>query len=281
MTNGAKRVISACVEVPLLLVLVFLLPQAHYLGFGLFVLITTVLGAKELENMCAISALGTKSVLPYYAGGLLIVCEYLCNAFSISTTFTVYLLIFLIFLSLVIEMLQAGETEFQNSIARFAVSVLLLSYPYLYSTFFIKITALTNASYLLLAFFIFVFSSDTGAYIFGSLFGKNNRGIVKVSPNKSVVGFIAALVIPAGEGVLASFLIKSLNITWYVGLLLGFFTSFAGICGDLIESTFKRSAHLKDSGTIIPGRGGMMDSIDSLMTAVPVFYFIIKLAEFI
>ncbi len=281
MKSTAKRVITACIEVPLLVILVFALPQLNYLGFSLFILITAVLGARELENMFRISETNSSSALPYWAGGLLIICEYLCNVTGISTMATIYVFTFLVFLSLVLEMLQGSQNNFKTSITRFGVSVLLLAYPYFYSTFFIKLTTLPNCQILLFAFYMFVFSSATAAYLFGSLFGKNNRGVVKVSPNKSVAGFIAALAIPAIEGILLAVFIEGYHMAWYEGLLLGFFTSFAGICGDLIESTFKRAAGIKDSGTIIPGRGGMMDSIDSLVTAAPVFYFIIKLAEYI
>jgi phosphatidate cytidylyltransferase len=107
------------------------------------------------------------------------------------------------------------------------------------------------------------------------LFGKRNRGIVPASPNKSIAGFIGGYAGSIGAGIVAKMLFPDVFAGSVMKMVfLGFMTASAAIVGDIIESIFKRSAGIKDSGNIIPGRGGVLDSIDSILLAAPVFYII-------
>ena len=102
---------------------------------------------------------------------------------------------------------------------------------------------------------------------------KGNRGFVPASPNKSIVGFIGGLIAATAAGWLAFELFPSAFGKSLGGsLLTGLCTGLAAIVGDLIESIFKRSAEVKDSGALILGRGGILDSVDSILFAAPVFY---------
>ncbi len=127
--------------------------------------------------------------------------------------------------------------------------------------------------------FLLVFGNDTFAYIFGMLLGKKSRNILSVSPNKSLVGFIGGGVMTIVLSLLWTQLFPSLKalIAPYQALLLGLIVAIAGNLGDLIESVFKRGANVKDSGTIILGRGGLLDSIDSLLAVTPLFYLFLRL----
>ena len=124
-----------------------------------------------------------------------------------------------------------------------------------------------------------VFFCDSFAWFFGVLFGKNNKGLIKASPNKSIAGFCGGIFGSVLSGVMCWYLWndlftgtseKTVNIWVLAGL--GFVMSFCSILGDLVESVFKRSADCKDSGSIIPGRGGVLDSIDSIVFTAPVFF---------
>ena len=107
----------------------------------------------------------------------------------------------------------------------------------------------------------------------GILFGKSTRGFVAASPNKSLVGFIGGIAGSVASGCLFKYFFSEIITISYPRLIiLGIITSLAAIIGDLIESVFKRSCNVKDSGTLIPGRGGVLDSIDSLLIAAPIFY---------
>jgi phosphatidate cytidylyltransferase len=131
-----------------------------------------------------------------------------------------------------------------------------------------------NANYstfLLLLYFLLVFGNDTFAYIFGMAFGKNNRGVLKVSPNKSIAGFIGGTVVTTILSV-AYCMFIDIGLGIVQSVVLGVVISFSANVGDLVESAFKRAAEVKDSGHIVPGRGGFLDSIDSLLASAPVFW---------
>lgn len=123
-----------------------------------------------------------------------------------------------------------------------------------------------------LSVFIFLWTNDTGAYCTGSLFGKHKL-FPRVSPAKSwegsVGGGVLVLVVAAVIGYLANngADAHTLNIYQWVGL--GLTVCVFGTWGDLVESLFKRTLGIKDSGNILPGHGGMLDRFDSSLMAIP------------
>jgi phosphatidate cytidylyltransferase len=129
----------------------------------------------------------------------------------------------------------------------------------------------------ILVFLLMVFANDSLAWAAGMLFGKGNRGIIAASPNKSIAGFIGGLIAAVLAGIGGAYFLPGAFVSRYLhpvfaGGLLGFLTGAAGSLGDLAESALKRSSGIKDSGALIPGRGGVLDSIDSVALAAPVFY---------
>ena len=171
--------------------------------------------------------------------------------------------------------------ESKNLIAvldRIASSVFAVIYPGFFLAFGVRMTTWSEASYVFLFFLCLVFTNDTVAYVFGKLLGKK-LGLV-ISPKKSVVGFIAGLVGSIGMAFLFFRLTPWLfdnSILWI--LLFGLSIGVTAILGDLVESALKRSAGVKDSGIIMMGRGGMMDSLDSIVLSVPLFYFLFPLIQ--
>jgi phosphatidate cytidylyltransferase len=126
-------------------------------------------------------------------------------------------------------------------------------------------------NYLLpLSIFIFLWVNDTGAYCSGSLFGKHKL-FPRVSPGKSWEGSIggAILVVVAAAiiGYLTADDANSISIPIWIGL--GLVVVVFGTLGDLVESLFKRTLGIKDSGNILPGHGGMLDRFDSSLIAIP------------
>ena len=123
-------------------------------------------------------------------------------------------------------------------------------------------------------FFLMVCMCDSVAWFFGVLLGKNNKGIIKASPNKSVAGFFGGFAGTMLTGAIAHFVFPGVFTGSLAKILvLSFFIAFVAIIGDLVESVIKRSVEIKDSGTLIPGRGGVLDSIDSILFVAPVYYF--------
>lgn len=123
-----------------------------------------------------------------------------------------------------------------------------------------------------LSVFIFLWTNDTGAYCTGSLFGKHKL-FPRVSPAKSwegsVGGGVLVLVVAAVIGYLANNGADAHTLNIYQWMGLGLTVCVFGTWGDLVESLFKRTLGIKDSGNILPGHGGMLDRFDSSLMAIP------------
>ena len=128
------------------------------------------------------------------------------------------------------------------------------------------------AKMLITGIFLIIWMNDSFAYLIGKQFGKNKL-YPSVSPKKTVEGAIGGLVF----GLLAAVLIAQIDplLSLYQWLLLATVVVITGNLGDLLESKFKRVAGVKDSGAILPGHGGMLDRLDSLIFAAPFAYLLI------
>ena len=120
-----------------------------------------------------------------------------------------------------------------------------------------------------LAVFLFLWSSDSGAYCVGSLLGKKipYRLFPSISPNKSWIGSIGGTLLAVGVGAIISRFEPSLTLLQWMGF--GLVVAIFGIWGDLVESQIKRQLGIKDSGNVLPGHGGMLDRFDSSLLAIP------------
>lgn len=128
---------------------------------------------------------------------------------------------------------------------------------------------------ILLAIFFFIWINDTGAFLVGSLMGRHKL-FERISPKKTWEGFIGGLLFCLGFSVLFYYvgnsffgMESSLHANLAIWLGLAAIVSIFGTWGDLVESMIKRTLHIKDSGNIIPGHGGILDRIDSLLLALP------------
>jgi phosphatidate cytidylyltransferase len=118
---------------------------------------------------------------------------------------------------------------------------------------------------------IATWANDSAAYFVGSVFGRHKLA-PSISPKKSVEGSLAGLFASGLTGLIIALIwVKSILLF----LLLGFVIGIAGQIGDLFESILKRDLGVKDSGSIMPGHGGVLDRFDSLMFAAPVLYYIL------
>ena len=130
---------------------------------------------------------------------------------------------------------------------------------------------------LLLAIFIFIWVNDTGAYLVGSRWGKR-RLAPSISPKKSVEGSIGGLLLVLLSAVILRLLLFP-ELSWLRILLIATVVAVFGTIGDLFESSLKRQAGVKDSGKLIPGHGGILDRIDSLLLAVPAVYLLLAFLD--
>lgn len=120
-----------------------------------------------------------------------------------------------------------------------------------------------------LAVFLFLWSSDSGAYCVGSLLGRKMpyRLFPSISPNKSWIGSIGGTLLAVGVGAIISRFEPSLTLLQWMGF--GLVVAIFGTWGDLVESQIKRQLGIKDSGNVLPGHGGMLDRFDSSLLAIP------------
>ncbi|QZT36504.1 phosphatidate cytidylyltransferase [Halosquirtibacter xylanolyticus] len=128
--------------------------------------------------------------------------------------------------------------------------------------------------YLLMGIFIFIWTNDSGAYLFGSQFGKHKL-FERISPKKTWEGSIGGGVMTMIAAVVLSYLFPQYKMVDM--LVVALITVVAGTLGDLVESMFKRSIDVKDSGSFFPGHGGLLDRFDSVILAAPMVYFYIRL----
>ncbi len=116
-----------------------------------------------------------------------------------------------------------------------------------------------------------VFSNDTGAFYGGKFFGKNALS-PNISPNKTIEGSVGGIITSLILGFIFSVIFfKDFSLSFLM-IPASLMLAIAGQIGDLFESAMKRASHIKDSGSILPGHGGMLDRIDGLLLAIPVLY---------
>lgn len=205
-----------------------------------------------------------------------------CSGITPSAVFIPYLL------SVIYLFISELYTESKNAINNWAYTMLSQMYVALpLST--INILAFRDYggqavfSYLTpLSIFIFLWANDTGAYCFGSLFGKHKL-FPRISPGKTWEGSIGGGLLVLAVAAIIGYVENSntgelmygntMSVAQWMGL--GLVVVFFGTWGDLVESLFKRTMGIKDSGKILPGHGGMLDRFDSSLMAIPaaVVYF--------
>ena len=120
-------------------------------------------------------------------------------------------------------------------------------------------------------FFLIGMGSDVGAYYIGKNFGKH-KPVPKISPNKTLEGFIGGMLLAIGFAALSTLLFFP-ELPYQVSIPLAIVMSAVGVLGDLAESAMKRGAGAKDAASILPGHGGLLDRLDSLLFNAPLLYY--------
>jgi len=115
-----------------------------------------------------------------------------------------------------------------------------------------------------------VWAADTGAYFAGKSWGKNKL-CPRVSPNKTWEGVYGGVLLTAIVAAVGAMIMNIAPSRWFILILLSLFVAIFSVIGDLFESMLKRQIGIKDTGTYLPGHGGFLDRIDSLLAAAPLF----------
>ena len=264
--NLMKRILSAIVLAPLALFAVYY-GEHYFLAFLALIVITSV---TELENL-----LKAKNIRMYRPLNYIFALAIVWGFYQLDFHLIVILFISYFILQNIYELFNHTE----NSTVVSSAHVFTMAYIAFYLGAFAAIRQwspglfninYTEASYVIFTILITIWSCDTFAYFGGTLFGKH-RLYEKVSPKKSiegsVIGFIFSFVI--NYYFCKTFLpTLSTDVVVAIGLITGVFAQI----GDLIESLYKRDAGIKDSGNTIPGHGGVLDRIDSILFVFPAIF---------
>lgn len=286
MKNFVTRITFVSISVPLLFALAIYVPFMNHAPIAFLSLVFTIGSSMELRKMIEPAAGKTRTLFVVMLGTLPSMVVYLSRlVFHDSTLAATWLaplvvVIMATFLVSAIPLALPARTEtIPSTIHRASANALYLMYPGLLSTAIIVILGTPEGSgYILVWFSLITFGNDSLAWLAGVTLGRR-RGIFAVSPNKSLEGLIAGIAGSVGFSLAGPFLFPTfIPRDWLILTVLGLGCGAAVVVGDLFESAIKRAAGVKDSGSIVPGRGGILDSFDSLLFAAPVFAGILALA---
>ncbi len=255
-----QRLITALILIPVVILLVLKLPLAAFVtATGVLVL----MGAWEWSGFMGIKKFPQVLIYPVCMLVLMGLSLYLyIPAVMVFAVFWWLLAIILMFFYP-----RSSKWWSKSRVLRAIMGVLVLIPCWMAINF---IRSADTGAYALLFLFILIWGADSFAYFAGKKWGKHKLA-PNLSPGKSWEGFIAALVGGVIITTIALCGFRPPAVVWPGALALSLVTVVFSVMGDLFESMLKRNVGLKDSGNILPGHGGILDRIDSLTAAAPVF----------
>lgn len=266
MKETLTRLLSGIVYVVLLILATSFSFNSFLVLFGFF-LICCVVEFCDLVHL--------KKVLPLVIASL---GYFLFSYFPISKTTEILLLMATLFVSV-----QLMYSLFN---ARKQKSDTTSKYVYLIGYIILPIILITKIPFteegynpkIIISIFILIWTNDTFAYIVGKSIGKRKL-FEQISPKKTIEGFLGGLLFALIAGIIiALYYLNQSVLNWIIiALIVGIF----GTIGDLIESRFKRIAGVKDSGTIMPGHGGILDRLDSVIFAAPIIFLFHQIINYV
>ncbi|MBW7472455.1 phosphatidate cytidylyltransferase [Marinobacter sp. M216] len=264
------RIITALILAPIAIGGIFFLPP---LGFALFTGAIITLGAWEWANMSGIEGQVGRVV---YAAVTAVVLFGLLNVPAVAVLWLAVLWWAACFL--MVRSYPAGSSRWGSVPVRAVMGLLVLVPAWVglnhLRTGGLDFGAVTNSLWAILYVFCVVWVADIGAYFAGRAFGKAKLA-PRVSPGKSWAGVWGGLVAVGVFAILVSLLASAGGSETVFLVLASLATGLVSVLGDLLESMLKRFRGIKDSSQLLPGHGGIMDRIDSLTVAIPVFALII------
>jgi len=273
MSNLAQRLLLFFICVPLIVAAIIFLPMAHHaVVFGIVLLISAA-ASLELASLFAAKGIVVRRPAFIIAGTLVPLTFFLSTFLPSNAAELSYLIVGLTALVLFAPYAFSRKDKLAEALPGASATAFALLYPGLFAGFVtLIISRFAFSSEAILCFALMVMGNDSLAWLFGVTLGRK-RNLVDVSPNKSLAGFIGGFlgscVVAVGARAVFPVAIRQ---PYWVMLVFGLVVGCAVIIGDLFESAIKRSAGVKDSGSLVPGRGGFLDSFDSILFAAPVFY---------
>ncbi|WP_255594464.1 phosphatidate cytidylyltransferase [Pontibacter sp. HSC-14F20] len=230
----------------------------------------TVLGTLEFYRLA-----GTAGIKANKVYGTLLAAAIFISVFLIDKAYmpveVLYLFLPALFLIFVLELYRKESQPFTN-IAFTILGVLYIAVPFS----LLQLLGYLQGEYRwqpILGLLLLIWSADTGAYIAGKNFGRNKL-FERISPGKTWEGWAGGVILTIIVSWVLSMFFLDLELYQWIGIAI--IVSVFGVLGDLVESLLKRSLGVKDSGTLLPGHGGILDRFDSLVLAVPFIVAFLK-----
>ena len=257
---------------------IFFVSLLNHLSFAILTFILGVISTKEFNKLTNQKGIG------YYISFSLIyvyfsITEYYFNSNQKPNSWFEDLKDTLLIFSIFVSLFLLRDLFSKKKLPGVLVKKYFRFIFYITSSFiFIYLIANFNGSYepsLILGCFILIWVNDSFAYIIGKSFGKQKL-FYSISPHKTVEGFLGGLMFcSASASIVSRYVDNTLSTqNW---LIIAIIVSVFGTLGDLIESKLKRESNVKDSGKIMPGHGGILDRLDSIIFASPYIYLYLKL----
>ncbi len=272
MNESITRALSGIVYIFLLLAATYIHPLSFMLLFGAFLIISV----NEFCNLVHLPKTG--SIIMAVVGFILFgYFNYLSNDFYTNILLNVAALV--ISISLLNELFSQRLFAAKDSTAKQARLIGYVIIPFL---LIIKLPFLTNnyEPFIVIGMFILIWANDTFAYIVGKAIGKRKL-FERISPKKTIEGFAGGMLFT----VLGAYFLG--QSTYFTVLTPWQWMAFAailvifGTLGDLVESKLKRNAGVKDSGKIMPGHGGILDRLDSILFAIPFIFLYYQILYYV
>ena len=263
---GRKLLPSILVSLSLVALVWATLAYARVI-FALLVATAVALGIREISR--AFAAAGThismKSLIFATAGLTYAAWADGVEGLAIATAIALPILL--------ISRLRKGPQDFVKSAT--ATTLALIYLPFL-AGFLVLLARPDDGLARVMTFVVLVGCNDTFGYLVGVLIGRHPL-VPTISPKKSWEGLIGSIIFTSIGGALSFYYI--LDIQWWIGALVALMIVFTATAGDLIESAMKRDLSLKDMGTLLPGHGGMLDRLDSVLLSAPALYLALELVK--
>lgn len=243
-------------------------------GFVLVVSLAMLLGSVELYH--ALRRLGMRAaIIPIAVGSVAIpVFSYMAAVHRPHEIPATTILLATLGLTVIVSLIWRMPGGQENFVRDTAASLFIIGYVPMLGAFGSLMLAGDHGAARIVTYLLVVVMGDTGGYVFGVLFGRHPMA-PRISPKKSWEGLVGSFVFGIISGVCMA--IWGLHVAWWKGIVLGVVLVAVGVCGDLIESLIKRDVGIKDMSSIVPGHGGVLDRLDSLLLAAPAAWLVMYL----
>ena len=273
--NRAGRNLPAAIAVGVLLFGAIVVTLAWF-NWGFVILVAAALALGAIEVHRAIGRIGLhSSIIPIVAGTIAIVIgSYLAGRLPGQTIPSNTLLLAALGITVVVSLIWRMPKGQEGFVKDAAASLFIIAYIPLLGSFVALLLAGDKGPQRIVSFILCVMASDIGGYAVGVLAGRHQMA-PRISPKKTWEGFAGSVFFGMGVGAWCAW--QLLGVSWWVGVLLGALLVAAGTCGDLVESLIKRDVGIKDMSGFLPGHGGIMDRLDSLLLAAPIAWLVMYL----